>query len=272
MSQVRVTGRCGDGKKRGIIRRFLTYFNKRLAEAEALTDKAEAHGNVQHLSTRLEALASKFKGIHYELVSLIPDEDTETMGAEQNTLDEHNAKLDGYLVHLQRLLDATKPAAIESDKRSPLRNKLLYLDEAVQTIADTFGSLSPEADDLALIQQCQEELLDLKIEMKSCLESLTRLGVGDEDELRRQYLRLKTKHFDCSRMVKSKLSTTNGTSRTTSPVPPDHKTGLKVPKLDAPTFDGDILSWTLSGNSSPYRSTAERISLTPRNLCIYNNH
>ena len=70
------------------------------------------------------------------------------------------------------------------------------------------------------------------------------MNCGDEDELRRQYLRLKTQHFDCSRIVKSRLNATNGTSRTTSPIPPDHETGLKVPKLDAPTFDGDILSWT----------------------------
>ena len=88
-------------KNRDIVRRSLAYFNKCLADMESLMDKAEAHSNAQQLLTRLEALASEFKGIHYELVSFIPNKDTETMGAEQNTLDVHDAELDGYLEHLQ---------------------------------------------------------------------------------------------------------------------------------------------------------------------------
>ena len=48
------------------------------------------------------------------------------------------------------------------------------------------------------------------------------------------------------------------------PIPTIH--GVKLPKLDVPTFDGDILKWTPYWNSLQYPFMIVHISPTPRNL------
>ena len=53
-------------------------------------------------------------------------------------------------------------------------------------------------------------------------------------------MQLERVHFECSHKVKKLLiSSTSGTP----PTPAVDGKGVKLPKLDVPTFDGDILSW-----------------------------
>ena len=54
---------------------------------------------------------------------------------------------------------------------------------------------------------------------------------------------MKKKHFECCHAVRKILNTreVSHTSRTSSS---SEAKGLKIPKLEAPTFDGNILNWT----------------------------
>ena len=142
-------------------------------------------------------------------------------------------------MRIQQLLAATKvPDATNiADKRSSLVRILAYLEESLQSIET---ALAEEGlSDLALIQQYQEELTDLKSELSTCREISTALDLEEDDALHTKYVALKIKHFDCCRKSKGiLLLVADHTSSTGS------TTTLKIPKLEAPTFDGDILNWT----------------------------
>ena len=47
------------------------------------------------------------------------------------------------------------------------------------------------------------------------------------------------------------------------------KATVELPKISAPTFDGDILNWSRSGNNSKRLYTTMKICRMPRNLYIY---
>ncbi len=66
------------------------------------------------------------------------------------------------------------------------------------------------------------------------------LYLEDEDELVVLHTRLEKLQFECSHKVKKLLSSHAPKSATASAV--DGK-GVRLPKLDVPTFDGDVIHW-----------------------------
>lgn len=236
-------------RKRGVVKCSITSLSKRLTELEESTDSAESvHSHVQRLSTRLQNLDSEFRTIHYQIVGAIAEGEDETLDGEQATLDKHDIDVDGYSVRIQQLLFATMTTSVSttadsSDKRRSLARVIAYLEESLQSIKAAFDE---ELTDMALVQQYQEELTDLKTELSTCHEISTTLNLKEDDELVIKYIALKGRHFEYCRKGKSILLAL--TSATTSTTPPSatvpSTSNLKIPKLESPTFDGDILNWT----------------------------
>ena len=72
-------------------------------------------------------------------------------------------------------------------------------------------------------------------------DDLHRLELDETDELFELQDRLETQVFDCSVNIKKLLSSASGLPGAS--VPPTESKGVKLPKLDVPTFDGNILNW-----------------------------
>ena len=75
------------------------------------------------------------------------------------------------------------------------------------------------------------------------------MAIAEEHELYEKYSKLKEVHFDCCHKVKKLINnciprSTPTTTTSAASTAGEAKGGLKVPKLEAPTFDGDILNWT----------------------------
>ena len=230
-------------RKRGFVRRSITNLGKRLTDLEVWTDKTEAYHHAQRLFARLETLDTEFKAVQYEIVSAINESDEESIAAEQEALDRHDEDIDALSVRIQRLLLNTNPSSTESSgEQRSLSRSLAVLEKSLQTINAALESLPPESDDLALIQQYQEELSDVKTELTTCRDCSYRLELPEDHDLCVKLSELKTLHFYCCHSIKKILNTI---SSSTSPLSTgtDAK-GLKIPKLEAPTFDGDILNWT----------------------------
>ena len=175
-----------------------------MTELEELTDKTEAHCHVQRLSTRLA-----------------------TLDSEQSTLDKHDGDVDILSIHIQRLLAATNPnSTSSSNEHKSLSRNLALLDESLETIDVAVNSLSPETEDLALIQQYQEELLDIKGPLATYRDCLSHLELPEDDELRVRYSQLKTLHFNCCNKIK-KIINYQGSSSSTLSTSMDAK-GLKT--------------------------------------------
>ena len=231
-------------KKRGVVRRSVTVLGTRLAELEESSRREDVGQHAQQLSDRLRTLNSDFKSLHFELIELIDEGEEDVLTEEQTVMDKHDQDVDSFTIRIKRLLDRANPAA--TNGRKSLSRKLTCLDESLKLVSDAVKALPAEVEDLALIQQYQEELRDHKDQLSQCRELLSDLELEERDALLVLHSKLKKIHFDCCHAVRKMLNLHESPPTTSSAsVPPvDEPKGLKIPKLEAPTFDGDILNWT----------------------------
>ena len=80
---------------------------------------------------------------------------------------------------------------------------------------------------------------DYKKDLAVLYDCLVALDPNEDDELLVLHSRLEGQLFDCSRKTKELINTT----RTDTATPVVDSKAVKLPKLDVPTFDGNILHW-----------------------------
>ena len=97
-------------------------------------------------------------------------------------------------------------------------------------------------DDVPHLEQYREQLAQYKRELSTVCDDLVALDLEDNDDLFKSHARLESLHFDCSHRVKKLLSTHSSRSTTVTTAATDNK-GSRLPKLDIPTFNGDVLQW-----------------------------
>ena len=124
-------------------------------------------------------------------------------------------------------------------------------------------SLASDPSDRSLLEQYREQLSDYKRDLASVYEELLVLEFGDDDERLTLHSRLEKLLFECSHQLKKLLSSHSSESTTVSA---SESGGVKLPKLDVPTFDGNILSWkqfweqfTVSVHDRSSLSNAEKL-------------
>lgn len=168
-----------DRRKRGVVKRSIANLNKRLIELEASTEAPdEVHCHAQRLQDRLQALDTEFRSLHYQIVESIDESEKETIDTEQATLDKHDTDVDSYSVRIHQLFVATATSSTTAgapDKSSSLTRILDSLKKSFQDIGSALAG--KDLTDVALIQQYQEELMDLKSELSTCREMLTTLYI-----------------------------------------------------------------------------------------------
>ena len=220
-------------KKQGVVCCSITNLGKCLTELEGLADKNKAFHHAQRL---LVALDTEFKTVQYNLISTINETDDAGITSEQQALDEHDEMIDTLSVRIQRLLDGTNSSTEATSEQKALSRSISALETSLQAIHTTLESLPPEVDDLTLTGRSS----DIKTELSTCRDGSYRLELPDDHDLWLRYSQLKTMHFNCCHIVKRILSSTDTSVSTSARA--DTK-GLKVLKLEAPAFDGDVLNW-----------------------------
>ena len=88
-----------------------------------------------------------------------------------------------------------------------------------------------------LLEQYREQLIDHKRELTAVYEDLTALDLDDGDDLVVLHAKLEKLLFSCSLHIKELLRSDPATTPTAT------NKGVKLPKLNVPTFDGDVLHW-----------------------------
>ena len=169
------------------------------------------------------------------MIDLIEDE--RILEQEQKALDEHDDEVAALTVALQQLVTAHSPSE-ESGLRKTVSRRLTCVRTGVSTIT---GSLATASNDICLLQLNEDEIKGHRIELSEIRRELTRLDLEDDDELKVNMMEVEKALFDCSlelrRLLQPKdssdiISTETNTSK-----------GVKLPKIDVPTFDGNILNW-----------------------------
>ena len=114
--------------------------------------------------------------------------------------------------------------------------RLAHVKKTLSNVSSAIGTLSGDPDDTFLLRQYEEQLIDLKKELSKTRSGLLTLELGELTSISRKgSLRLFSRGQEETFALRF-LSTGS------SPAASDGK-GVKLPKLDVPTFDGNILNW-----------------------------
>ena len=135
-------------------------------------------------------------------------------------------------LRLQKLIITCSSIADPDARKTP--RKLTRLDKSLNFINDQIKSLTGDPDKSCLIHQFEEHL---KKKLSSVRDSLLPLDVDDSDELSLTLAKLEKMLFDCFLSLK-KLHWNHVAELSAS-----DSESVKLPKLDVPTFSGDVLNW-----------------------------
>lgn len=226
-------------KRRGTVRKMITRLGNRLPELEGATDDSDTAEHAKQQIAKLESLASELKSIHFSLLDLIDAEDERALEKEQDYLDKCDDDVTSFVFRLQRLATAKPASPSSNNRKTVLSRKLARLERKLSATEDTLHGTLGETD-TPLIESHREQLVSFGKELSTIYEDLLELDLDDSDELFVQHTRLEKLQFGCTHKARCLLNSGSSEPTTTTDV---ERNGVKLPKLDVPTFDGDILNW-----------------------------
>ena len=218
-------------KKRGVVRASITRLHSRLEEVEAAGILPETADSARRLTKRLEALSAEFKGHHFAVIDLMDSE--EDLGREQDIYDRQDEDINQLSIRLEKLVSSCLAADPGEHKIALKRVK--HIEKGLTTILNSISPFPPDGDVHAL-QQYEEQLSELKKEFSDVQRSLFSLEIEDTSELGLLIPRIEEAMFRCALEIRKLLHSHSTPS--TSDIQ-----GVKLPKLDVPTFDGSLLNW-----------------------------
>ena len=225
-------------KRRGVARASLTRLTNRLKDLEGESAGPKTLELAQRMSHKLSDLDSEFRTHHHALIDLTDDEDA--LAKEQEVLDNHDDLVAELSVRVKQVIAASSPSTSDSSRRISSR-KLVHLQKSLTAITSMISDSSTTPSDICLLRQYEERTNGINCELVKTRDDLHRLELEETDEPFELQDRLETQVFDCSVKIKKLLSSASGLPVTSTPSS-DSK-GVKLPKLDVPTFDGNILNW-----------------------------
>ena len=117
------------------------------------------------------------------------------------------------------------------------------MEQVITAIHDAITALPADHDDMSLIEQYETQLSGYKMELSALHTEL--LSVEDEDQVKDQLTacsKIEDVLFEC--FLKGRKLKSNASSETSSSVQTEKDgCGVKLPKLEVPKFDGNILHW-----------------------------
>ena len=113
----------------------------------------------------------------------------------------------------------------------------------METLKADFATLSKKPEETHLYHHYQEQLQDFKSELGAIRQNVLSMSTSDAADLTRMISRLDKEIFDISIRIKKFLYPHKPPLAPTEATPTTSH-GVRLPKLDVPTFDGDILNWS----------------------------
>ena len=234
-----------------------------------MVEEPDTNDHAQRLSIKLETLDAEFKTHHFAVIDLIDDDGT--LGREQETLDQHDDDVTSLAVRLQKLITASSATPTNSDHRKVLTRKLQHMEKSVTVMSENVSSLSSRPEDVCRLQQHEEQLSDYKKDLAEIRNSLLSSSIEEGDELLGLHSALEKRLFDCSLQIKELLRPSTDPPEPTSTPAPSHSKGVKLPRLDTPSFDGNILNWKCFWEQFCI-SVHDRSSLSNSEKLVYLQH
>ena len=227
-------------RKRGVVKRSITRLLNNLKTLETTRDAASVVDQAKQAMTKLESLDKDYRSVHYEIVDQL--EEGPDLDREHEVLDQHEDDVTDASLRLQRLI-AAKPSAVDAGSERASSRKLARVESRIKATEEALALIKEDHDDVSLLEQYQEQMSDVKRELSAIYEEIVAVDLPDDHALVAQHAGLEKLHFRCSHMIKKLLNTHAARSpKAIATCPAGDKTS-KLPKLDVPTFDGDVLHW-----------------------------
>lgn len=176
----------------------------------------------------------EFKTHHYAVVDTITDEGEQAK--EHSELDLHDDAVTDLCLRLQALVTTHSTSSNQESRIFQRRFTQLRLD--LDQIRDSIEGHSPD-EDTCLLNQLEERLMDLKIEHREIRSALLSSDIEEDDPLYSELSETGKAIFDHALQIKKLLHS----QATAAALATERKGGVRLPKMDVPTFDGDILNW-----------------------------
>ena len=252
-------------RRRGVTRASITRLGGKIKELEGKPAEPSTLDAAKRMKTKVESLDSEFRSQHYALIDVIENEDD--LPDQQEILDEHDDAISLLATRLQGVMSACSPST-SSDPRRIQSQRLLQLERSLSSVHEQIKILSGSPDDICLIQQHEEQLADFKIELRDIRNYLLPLALEEKDELNALKMKLEKVLFDFSLSIKCLLRNADG--QVTGPSSSDTP-GVRLPKLDVPTFDGNVVNWKSFWEQFCV-SVHERTNLSDPEKLVYLQH
>ena len=210
---------------------------------------------------------------HLSLIDLIDDDDEDGLETEQLFLDEHEDFVASLTIRIQTLITSIVPSTTKVSERKVLSRRLKRLEDGLMVANESVTALTAETADICRLQQHDEQLVDYKETLADVSINLSSLDLEETDELLAQQTRLEELVFNCSLRVKELVQALIPTPPASPATRSRAGEGLKLPKLDVPVFDGNILHWrnfweqfSVSVHNRPRLSNAEKLVYLQQSL------
>lgn len=222
-----------------MVKRSVTKLLNQLKDLDASPDDASKADRAKQLLGKLEGRDKEFRTAHLDVMGLI-EEGSPDMEKENEVLDKHEDDVSAATLHLQALVKPVTPPA-STDATRPLSRKLSRIERCLRETDRSLSMLDDRHDEVPLLEQHQERLADVMKDLSALYEELIVLDLPDEHELARMHADLEAVQFRCAHNVKKLLSA--HASRHSKQSATGGENSSKLPKLDVPAFDGEVLHW-----------------------------
>ena len=261
-------------RRRGAIKARIAKLTTKVAELEGRESDPSISTHAQQLFKRLGNLDSDYKTCHFAVIDVLDDE--QQLADEQETLDNHDDEVADLDLRIQALMVAAAtpppPITTTTDAR-PLTNCAILERRSVQlqarlvTIHEKIGGLKDDGSEVHLVYLYQEYLADLKRDLSEFRNEILTITADTSDMLMSNTQKQEDNIFDMSIKIKKLLFLNPTSSETvvTSPTATLESRAVKLPKIDVPTFDGELLHWQTFWEQFSISVDKAQISPTLRN-------
>ena len=229
-------------RRRGVTRSSVTRLIAKFEELEnnAALDSAPKLEVARQIKTRLSMLDADFRTQHLDVVDLVESEDV--LAKEQAVLDEHDDRVTELASSIQCLLNGLTSSALSpkcslgpASGRSVASRRLRQIQDRLSAVGDNLSTPSQDYE----IRQIEEEIADIKLELRSVSSDLATLNLPEDDDLFEIEKQIRSVIYAHSLSAKKTLAG----MRSATPTLAASSSGVKLPKIDVPRFNGNALSW-----------------------------
>ena len=224
-------------KRRATVKASMTKLDTKLANLEADLASPTLLVNAQSLADKLQSLKEDFKT--HQLAIIDRTDDEEAIDEEQQALDNFDDRVTTLHIRIQRLIAHATPPTIPDSVRVAGR-QLNMLQTELQSIGDTVTRLGDTEDGIeCTLEEYRDRVSEIKTELNKLRTSLLVSDAGAD--VMTNLTTIDKLAFDSLLNIKKRM---RSVASATAATPTTSETAsTKLPRLEMPSFHGDILQW-----------------------------